>query len=194
MNQYFEIALSAYLLMGLYLATLGPAGKDIHEEIDRARGTSLLNAYLDREPPSELKLLLFRVLITAGFVLLWPVFIHGIVKAQRMAKEDSQAFDNKLSQGLWFQYLGGYGSITCTDCHHNESITSFTHGRDSSTTGFQCQTCGAFAAIHSGGPGRASQYESSLTCECGGQLEREKVLFCPSCKSQKLSYNMDFIT
>ena len=194
MNHYFEIALCIYLGIGFYLATLGPAGKDINEEIDRARGSSLLNAYLDREPPSEFKLLLFRVAITAGFVLLWPVFIFGIVKAQGKAREESQAFEAKLSQGLWFQYLGGYGSINCQDCHHVESITSFTHGRDSSTSGFQCQSCGKFAAIRSGGPGRAADYESTLICGCGGQLDREKVLFCPDCKSQKLKYDMEFIT
>ena len=194
MTHLFAIVLVIYLVIGVLLATIGPAGKDITVEVDRIRGSSLLDAYLEREPPSELKLLVFRVIITAGFVLLWPVFIFGIMKAQRKAKEEDQAFEDKRTQGLWFHYLGGYGSITCNDCMHNESITSFTHGRDSSTSGFQCQACGKFAAINSGGPGKATEYKSSLICECGGKFEREKVLFCPECRSKNLSYDMEFIT
>ena len=194
LNHIPEILLVLYLIVGILLATIGPAGADIRKEMERIRGTPLLDAYLEREAPSELKLFFFRALITAGFILMWPVFIGGIVKAQRQAREETQAFEDKLSQGLWFFYLGGYGAISCNDCNHSESITSFTHGRDSSTTGFQCQGCGKFASIRSGGRGRASQYESSLICECGGKLEREKVLFCPTCKSKNLKYNMEFIT
>ena len=194
MTNLIEIVLEIYLVIGVLLATIGPAGKDITVEVDRIRGSSLLDAYLEREPPSELKLWIFRIIITVGFVLLWPVFIFGIMKAQRKAKEEDQAFEDKQSQGLWFHYLGGYGSITCKDCTHSESLTSFTHGRESSTAGFQCQECGKFAAIQSGGPGKATEYKSSLICECGGKFEREKVLFYPECRSKNLSYDMEFIT
>jgi hypothetical protein len=194
MASFFEIMVGVYLIIGILLATIGPAGKDITEEIERIRGSSLLNAYLEREPPSEFKLWLFRILISVGFILLWPVFIFGIMKAQKNARDEADAFEDKRSQGLWFKYLGGHGSITCKDCNHNESLTSFTHGSQSSTTGFQCQECGMFSAIRSGGPGRATDYESTLICECGGKFEREKVLFCPECHSKNLSYNMEFIT
>ncbi len=40
----------------------------------------------------------------------------------------------------------------------------------------------------------ANDYEQSLVCECGGVLERDKVIFCPSCKSKNLSYQMQYIT
>jgi hypothetical protein len=194
MSNLFEIALVIYFLVGTLLATIGPASKDITVEVDRIRGSSLLDAYLEREPPTKLKLWVFRAFITAAFILLWPVFIFGIMKAQRKAREETEAFEDERAQGLWFQYLGGYGSISCNDCMHTESITSFTHGRDSSTAGFQCQACGKFAAIRSGGPGKATDYQSSLICECSGKFEREKVLFCPECQSKNLSYDMKFIT
>jgi hypothetical protein len=194
MTNLFEIALVIYFFAGTLMAAIGPMGKDINVEVDRIRGSSLLDAYLDREPPTKLKLWVFRAFITAAFILLWPVFIFGIMKAQRKAREETEAFEDERAQGLWFHYLGGYGSITCKDCMHSESITSFTHGRDSRTAGFQCQACGEFAAIHSGGPGKATDYQSSLICECGGQFEREKVLFCPECQSKNLSYDMKFIT
>jgi hypothetical protein len=54
--------------------------------------------------------------------------------------------------------------------------------------------CGKFAAIRSGGPGKATDYQSSLICECGGKFEREKVLFCNECRSKNLSNDMEFIT
>ena len=194
MTNLFEIVLVIYWVIGTLLATIGPASKDINMEVDRIRGSSLLDAYLEREPPTKLKLCIFRAFITAAFILLWPFFIFGIMKAQRKAREEDEAFEDKRLQGLWFHYLGGYGSITCKDCMHNESITSFTHGRDSSTAGFQCQACGKFSAIRSGGPGKATDYQSSLICECEGKFERDNVLFCPQCRSKNLSYDMEFIT
>ena len=194
MTNFFEIALVIYFLVGTLLATIGPASKDITVEVDRIRGSSLLDSYLEREPPTKLKLWVFRAFITAAFILLWPVFIFGIMKAQKKAREENEAFEDERAQGLWFHYLGGYGSISCNDCMHTESITSFTHGSDSSTAGFQCQACGKFAAIRSGGLGKAADYKSSLICECSGKFEREKVLFCPECQSKNLSYDMKFIT
>ena len=92
MTNLFEIVLVIYWVIGTLLATIGPASKDITVEVDRIRGSSLLDAYLEREPPSELKLWIFRAFITAGFILLWPVFIFEIMKAQKNAKEQNQAF------------------------------------------------------------------------------------------------------
>ena len=36
----------------------------------------------------------------------------------------------------------------------------------------------------------SATYKDSLFCECGGALEREKILFCPKCRSTELSYQM----
>ena len=195
MNYLIEIGCAVYLLIGLLLGTIGPAGKNISEEVQRARGTPFTNEIMDRDQPSELKLTLFRLTVTIGFILLWPLFIYGIVKEQRKDEAASNAFEEKLRQGLWFQYnMGGCGTVTCGDCNHSESVTSFIHGIDSSSTGFQCQSCGKLEAIESGGPGRANEYARSLKCECGGSFERDKVIFCPTCKSKNMTYHMDFIT
>ena len=48
MTNLFEIVLVIYLVIGVLLATIGPAGKDITVEVDRIRGSSLLDAYLER--------------------------------------------------------------------------------------------------------------------------------------------------
>jgi hypothetical protein len=194
MNNTLTIAALAYLLLGLLLGTLGPGGQDIAQEVKRVRGTALSNAAMERVPPSELKLLWFRIAITIAFALLWPIFTYGILKDRREAAAARKAVAER-APGLWFRYnMGGCGTITCNDCRHSEEVTSFIHGIDSSVTGFQCQNCGKLHCVNSGGRGRANQYERSLVCDCGGPLDRDKLLFCPSCKSKNLSYFMQYIT
>ena len=39
-----------------------------------------------------------------------------------------------------------------------------------------------------------AKYTASLVCGCGGELSREKTIFCPKCKSTKLKYDMEYIT
>jgi hypothetical protein len=193
LNDTLAIAALAYLLVGLLLGTLGPGGQDIAEHIKRARGTPLLNAAMERTPPSERRLLWARLAITVAFALLWPIFTYGILKDRRELAAARKAVAEE-SKGLRYCYMGGCGTITCKDCHHSEEVTSFIHGIDNSVSGYQCQWCGKLHAIDSGGPGRAHANEHRLTCDCGGPLDRDKVLFCPSCKSQSLSYFMRYIT
>lgn len=150
---------------------------------------------MERRQPSELKLALFRLIATVVFVLLWPVFISGILKEQKQRASRIKEFHDRLAEGLWFQYsMGGRGNLRCIDCNHSEEVTSFIHGMYESVTGFQCQACGRFAAIESGGPGHANEYASSLVCVCGGPLDREKVVFCPNCRSRNLTYELGVIT
>ena len=138
---------------------------------------------------------MLRLILIVGFVLLWPVFTYSIVKEQRRDAQLQRELDEINAGGLWFQYnMGGCGTVTCQDCKHSESVTSFIHGINSSRTGFQCQACGKLEGIESGGPGRANDYARSLICECGGAFERDKVVFCPTCKSKNMTYHMEFIT
>jgi len=265
------IALSAYLLVGFFLVTLGPASKNISKEIDSARGTPLTNAIRERVPPSEKKLLLFRLILSVGFVLLWPFLMPGVMKENSV--DFSESSDKPaVIDGIRFQQMGGHGRLSCKDCDFSESLTSFVHGFSSSSSGFQCQACGKFASRNRQEPFKRSNgsnhdiklsklppderpsriehlksminlcesqmkvtprknwlstweptiaeckeelrdvqegellaikktrddfensYRSTLFCECGGSLDREKTLFCPSCKSTNLSYSMEYIT
>jgi len=188
-----EILIAVYLAIGIILVAVGPVAENIVKEIDRARGTPLSNAFMEREQPSEAKLKLARITITIGFVLLWILFIWGVLKEHWNIQAIRKRVQEK-SKGLWFSYIGGHGIVGCKDCGHDEEVTSFIHGINSSSTGFQCQACGKFASIGSGGPGKAIEYEENLTCRCGGSLDREKIIFCPSCKSKNLSYQMLYIT
>ena len=190
----FWILFFLYVIVGVVLGTVGPAGKDIAKEVDRVRGTPLTNAFSEREPPSEAKVMAFKLIITLGFILLWPLFIYGIMKSQLDTESMYKKIDEERAAGIWFHYMGGHGEISCGDCSHTEEVTSFIHGINSSSSGFQCQGCGKLTSIRSGGPGNADEYADSLICQCGGELRRDKVLFCPSCKSNKLTYQMQFIT
>jgi len=193
MNNIFEIAAIACILLGIMLATVGPGGKDIAKEMDRAKGTPFSNAVMDREAPSKLKLLFFKIIITFGFVLLWPIFTYSLMRERNSIIADEKRLEEKYKK-LWFHYMGGHGAIRCQDCDHSEEVTSFIHGVNSSIAGFQCQSCGKISSIEAGGPGRVNEYEESLVCQCGGVLERDKAIFCPNCKSEKLSYQMQYIT
>ena len=188
-----EISIAVYLAIGILLVAVGPVSENIDKEIDRARGTPLSNAFMEREQPSESKLQLARITITVGFVLLWVVFIWGVLKEHWNIQATRKRVQER-SKGLWFSYIGGHGTVRCKDCDHNEEITSFIHGINSSSTGFQCQACGKFSSIGSGGPGKANEYEESLVCKCGGGLDREKIIFCPGCKSKNLSYQTLYMT
>jgi hypothetical protein len=204
-----ELVVGIYVILGLFLATLGPAGKSIRREVEKTRGTEFTNAMMQREAPSEKKLFFFKLTLILGFSLLWPFLLWGALKENKNyeVQPDSDDFQNK---GLKFQYMGGHGKLSCNECNFSESLTSFIHGIDSSRTGYQCQACGKFSSrIRTQRHRRSkdeiqeaqeirnesgSAYAASLICECGGKLNREQILFCPDCKSKDMSYSMEYIT
>lgn len=100
-----------------------------------------------------------------------------------------------IANPITFGGMGGAGSIKCFDCKHEEEIVSFIHGAYEATIGYQCQSCGKFHDIRS----ISSEYHKiniidPLICSCGGELSRDKNLFCPVCKSTRMSYGMSYIT
>ena len=44
-----ELFIGIYLTLGLFLATLGPAGRSILREVEKTRGTEFTNAMMQRE-------------------------------------------------------------------------------------------------------------------------------------------------
>lgn len=135
------ISLGIYLFIGILLVAFSPAGKRISDEVDSARGTEFTNSIMNREQPSELKIRLFRFTLTLGFVLLWSIFIWSILK-EHLAYEKKYKPTKSTTNDMHFHLMGGYGILSCKNCDFSQSITSFTHGVSTSTSGFQCQTCG----------------------------------------------------
>jgi len=138
------------------------------------------------------------------FSITWPLI--GIVyilaeltdprsKQKRAIQEMKDAIYSKQPRRgeLSFIYgMGGKGKLYCKNCFHQEEVVSFLHGFGEdpwSSTGYQCQSCGKFHAI---------EYDHKLAklpdCECGGELSREKIVFCPVCRSNNVEYKCIMIT
>jgi hypothetical protein len=60
-----EIAIfgAIYFFIGIWLGTIGPVGKDISKEVERARGTPFTNAVMERKGYID-HLLSSRILFT----------------------------------------------------------------------------------------------------------------------------------
>lgn len=83
-----------------------------------------------------------------------------------------------------------YQSFKCRFCGTSTMYNNYWQGRDEETLErypipfYQCQTCGEVQAAQN------REYEhiwdySNDRCKCGGELRRDRPLFCPSCKGQK---------
>ena len=188
-----EIGLLIYGVAGLLLGTVGPVGRSIQREVETARGTAFTNEIMGRKAPSETKLFLFKITLTLGFSLLWPFLLRSALKSDN---EHEHILDPEEStnQGLMFQHMGGHGTISCNDCDFQQPQTSFIHGISSSRSGFQCQSCGKLTSNTRTQNDTQESNRATMVCECGGELSRDHVLFCPDCKSTNLSYSMEYIT
>ena len=78
------IAAGIYLVVGILLATVGPGRKGITDAVGKIRGSPIAPSIVG-EPPPPWKLILFRVLLTGGFILLWPFLIWGVLKEDKPA-------------------------------------------------------------------------------------------------------------
>ena len=98
----------------------------------------------------------------------------------------------KLNQLFLYKMGAGGTTITCNDCGYNERIVFSIHGGYSNkkgtwaNLGYQCQSCGKFQTL--------DIQSKNLVCSCGGLLSRKAPLFCPQCKSDRIHYEMLFIT
>lgn len=192
--------IAGYLGIGL-LVLAGPGRVEVQRQTGRLRPSrSSLQALLGQQAMPKWAVVAFGVTLTLALVLLWPVFLASWFQERRRGGHGRELWENYLNQpiprGLTFARMGGAGTIFCKDCGYEEEITSFTHGytaegKRCGTFGHQCQSCGKFSDVDDHGVPLSA---TALRCECGGQLEREEVLFCPKCRSTNLGYNMEYIT
>jgi Zn finger protein HypA/HybF involved in hydrogenase expression len=108
---------------------------------------------------------LFRFILTLGFVVLWSIFIWSIVK-EHLEFEKKYSVTKKTINGMHFHLMGGYGTLSCKDCDFSQNITSFTHGLNTSNSGFQCQSCGKLTSRRRDEPfknSRSSNHHLSLS-------------------------------
>jgi len=140
------IAVGIYLVVGVFLATVGPGRKGIADAVGKIRGSPIAPAIVG-EPPPPWKLILFWVVLTGGFILFWPFLIRGVLQEDKPAvpADPDEWFPG--DERLWWEHMGGVGTVSCLDCDFAQEVTSFTHGGRSSKTGVQCQACGQFTSI-----------------------------------------------
>jgi len=140
------IAVGLYLVVGVFLATLGPGRKGISDAVGRIRGSQIAPAIVG-EPLPPWKLILFRVLLTGGFILFWPFLIWGVLQEDKPAvpADPDEWFPG--DERMRWEWMGGVGTLSCLECDFAQEVTSFTHGGRSSNTGVQCQACGQFTSI-----------------------------------------------
>jgi hypothetical protein len=141
----------------------------------------------------------------------WQTFLHGVMARPILivfypiwfitkAVDDikTKAFETEYKKNyrdglLYFErHIPGTGTIKCNRCDFSQDIVGFLHGGlpgSWSRAGVQCQTCGKFHKI-----GIGIVKTSNQKCNCGGILARGEALFCPSCKSNDLTYGLKYMT
>lgn len=74
-----EVLVAVYFSLGLILVLFGPAKYSIAREVEQLRGFKPNLRSPNKTVPKN-KILLFRLIITVGFILLWPLFLPGVIK------------------------------------------------------------------------------------------------------------------
>ncbi len=139
-----ELILAIYIFIGILLALFGPAKKSIDKAVNEIR-PRLFDSLSGRKAAPNYKIYLFKIILTFGFILLWPMLLSGVLKdnsENRIKSIDDNDNEAEKLDGIKFSYMGGAGTLTCKNCNYKKDITSFIHGRNSCSSGFQCQTCG----------------------------------------------------
>lgn len=75
-----KILLIAYFLIAILLVSIGPAKKSIAKAVDDVKKTAFLQARLRGSYISNKKIILFRLIITIGFIFFWPFLLTGVLK------------------------------------------------------------------------------------------------------------------
>ena len=113
--------------------------------------------------------------------------------------------------GFTFDRIGGDRVFLCRNCDRTFEVGTGSHGVSGLSRGYQCQACGKcdtryyeepfaelgyelpkeltsdeLASVRRSRDEAHAAYQASLVCECGGPLDRDKVLFCPGCRSKEL--------
>jgi hypothetical protein len=116
--------------------------------------------------------------------------IQAKIKKEREEKKKA-VIDNRSF--LYFKNTFGGGIIRCPGCGYEEEINGSTHGFGDPVEffdGYQCQICGKFHTVTICGNENIILYK----CDCGGELSRDKPIFCPKCKARDVSYQWTYMT
>jgi len=199
----FLIFLCIYVVIGIVFNFCGPFIRDLRNVLSELKHR-VVQGNIDNPCRVGKRWLVFllETILRLLIVVLWfPAVVICLVEysvyPERYGKGEKTAVTtaDKKEPGLYFQTMGGHGSITCLICGYTEEVTAFIHGFGEnrwSRTGYQCRQCGKFHGIER----HQNEHfdESTLRCDCGGQLSRDHVIFCPRCRLTSIEYHMIYIT
>lgn len=199
-----KIGIIIYLLVGVLLNLIGPLAKMVKDEIIDTKKNFLIYSISENKTDKQIRIIaaeiVMRFLILSLFPIGYILWIDHYKKERkrkeqlkdRMKKDQDQKLkdliDNKSF--LYFGSVSGGGIIHCHGCGYSEEIVGFVHGGVWYSEGYQCKSCGKFGEVEYLGDGKYS----SKNCRCGGELSREKPIFCPICKTHDVSYQLKYLT
>ena len=128
-----EALAAIYFGVGLILVIFGPPKHSIAREVEKVKNLKP-SSRSDSKAVGKNKIILFRLIITAGFVVLWPFFLPGALKDNQKSA-DIALFNNlkRSAKGKKFkcptckkkeavQTLYGYPSPETLQAWHNKEI------------------------------------------------------------------------
>ena len=186
-----KIILIIYIAIGILSILVGPIANRIKRDILDLKLKLSLEAEAGIKSASKRRVMMFEVFFRLLIILFYPLF-YGILLIDHF-RSKKRAKNKITAPADDFQYFrSGAGVITCKDCGFTQHIVSFLHwldDGDGTLTGFQCQACGKFHELKN-----TLAVSESMNCECGGTMSRKEPLFCPTCRSKKVTYKMSYIT
>ncbi len=138
-----KIILLLYLFVGVLLTLIGPGKKSLAKAVDELKLTPTQRMFSNYKGPSKTQTNLYRLILTLGIIGFWPALLPGILRdnAPQKSEIEEELIYESDDDEIGFLMMGGHGIITCKDCNYKKELSSFTHGGNHSTSGYQCQSC-----------------------------------------------------
>lgn len=199
----FTLLIIGYLSLSILLNFIGPLAKIINSEFEKIDNQMLSEQVLKGDKKKiKVKFVRAKIILRLLTITFFPLFLIVLFISK---KQDKKRFENQAKQplneikidvqkpkGLFFKGLPGFGEMECKDCGYTEKIPVHLHSGKSRTKSYQCQDCGHFQIVVSYVDKKMGKLP---VCEkCGGELSRKEVLFCPNCKSNNLTYMLNYMT
>jgi hypothetical protein len=184
-----KIFLISYLSIGILSNIIGPSAKKLNSVVKETRSATITRL-LNKPKVKKREDLFIEVILRILAILFFPILYISLVVEYFRFSYTSPSMKKILNDPhLYYWRMGGFGTIRCFNCDFEQDIVSFLHRIDDWKTGYQCQKCGKFQVIENETHG-----SDCKKCDCGGDLEREKPIFCPRCKTTHVSYRLKYIT
>ena len=128
-----EALVATYFSVGFILVSFGPAKLNIAREVEKVKDFKP-SPGSPSKPVTKNKIMLFRLIITVGFIVMWPLFLPGVLRANQKSA-DISLFNNlkrsvkgkkfkcpKCNKREAVQILYGYPSPKALQAWHSKEI------------------------------------------------------------------------